>query len=124
MRPMEKEVTNSSCGQLDMMTTTLPSLRLLPSAMLFQGYMFEGGTSIGCWNEAYGGEYDKFKLRPTSYDYNAPLSEAVTIRDVISSTLASCFIGQLSFQHYQSIVSQSRSHPRQGLHDDLITRES
>ncbi|PIK62438.1 putative beta-galactosidase [Apostichopus japonicus] len=53
-------------------------------------YMFEGGTNFGFWNGANGGG-DKFNPQPTSYDYNAPLSEAgdptekyYAIRDVIS----------------------------------------
>ncbi|XP_071816973.1 uncharacterized protein [Apostichopus japonicus] len=82
---MEKGVTNSSCSQLAMSTTMLPSHRLLPSGTLLQGYMFEGGTSFGFWNEANGEGGDKFKLRPTRYDdNNTPLSEAVTISDAIS----------------------------------------
>ncbi|KAL3880342.1 hypothetical protein ACJMK2_032589 [Sinanodonta woodiana] len=51
-------------------------------------YMFEGGTNFGFWN---GAEYPPFKAIPTSYDYDAPLSEAgditekyVAIRQVIS----------------------------------------
>ncbi|XP_048455249.1 beta-galactosidase-1-like protein [Rhincodon typus] len=52
-------------------------------------YMFEGGTNFGYWN---GADYN-IKYRPitTSYDYNAPLSEAgdptqkfYALRDVIS----------------------------------------
>lgn len=53
-------------------------------------YMFEGGTSFGFWNGANGGG-NKFNPQPTSYDYDAPLSEAgdptakyYAIRDVIS----------------------------------------
>lgn len=56
----------------------------------FIRYMFEGGTNFGFWNGANGGG-DKFNPQPTSYDYNAPLSEAgdptekyYAIRDVIS----------------------------------------
>ncbi|XP_006636774.2 beta-galactosidase-1-like protein [Lepisosteus oculatus] len=52
-------------------------------------YMFEGGTNFGYWN---GADHDsRFKPVVTSYDYDAPLSEAgdptdklLAIRDVIS----------------------------------------
>ncbi|XP_055071324.1 beta-galactosidase-1-like protein [Misgurnus anguillicaudatus] len=52
-------------------------------------YMFEGGTNFGYWN---GADYDtRFRSVVTSYDYNAPLSEAgdptdklLAIRDVIT----------------------------------------
>ena len=37
-------------------------------------YMFEGGTSFGFWNGA--DTSDKYMPQPTSYDYNAPLTEA------------------------------------------------
>ncbi|XP_071774487.1 beta-galactosidase-1-like protein [Centroberyx gerrardi] len=51
-------------------------------------YMFEGGTNFGYWN---GADHDtRFRSVVTSYDYNAPLSEAgdpteklLAIRDVI-----------------------------------------
>lgn len=51
-------------------------------------YMFEGGTNFGYWN---GADHDtRFSSVVTSYDYNAPLSEAgdpteklLAIRDVI-----------------------------------------
>ncbi|KAM4608570.1 beta-galactosidase-1-like protein [Polymixia lowei] len=51
-------------------------------------YMFEGGTNFGYWN---GADLDnRFRSVVTSYDYNAPLSEAgdpteklLAIRDVI-----------------------------------------
>ncbi|KAA0715931.1 Beta-galactosidase [Triplophysa tibetana] len=53
-------------------------------------YMFEGGTNFGYWN---GADYDtRFRSVVTSYDYNAPLSEAgdptdklLAIRDVIKT---------------------------------------
>lgn len=52
-------------------------------------YMFEGGTNFGYWN---GADHDnRFRSVVTSYDYNAPLSEAgdpteklLAIRDTIS----------------------------------------
>ncbi|XP_041724881.1 beta-galactosidase-1-like protein isoform X1 [Coregonus clupeaformis] len=52
-------------------------------------YMFEGGTNFGYWN---GADHDnRFRSVVTSYDYNAPLSEAgdsteklLGIRDTIS----------------------------------------
>ncbi|XP_072436167.1 beta-galactosidase-1-like protein isoform X1 [Chiloscyllium punctatum] len=52
-------------------------------------YMFEGGTNFGYWN---GADYNtKYRPITTSYDYNAPLSEAgdptqkfYALRDVIS----------------------------------------
>ncbi|XP_078572211.1 beta-galactosidase-like isoform X2 [Branchiostoma floridae x Branchiostoma japonicum] len=51
-------------------------------------YMFEGGTNFGYMN---GVEYSPFQPVPTSYDYDAPLSEAgdptdkfYTIRNLIS----------------------------------------
>uniref|UniRef100_A0A673L5H2 Beta-galactosidase-like n=1 Tax=Sinocyclocheilus rhinocerous TaxID=307959 RepID=A0A673L5H2_9TELE len=63
--------------------------------MLFMGasvnmYMFEGGTNFGYWN---GADHDsRFRSVVTSYDYNAPLSEAgdptdklLAIRDVIKN---------------------------------------
>jgi len=40
-------------------------------------YMFEGGTNFGFWN----GANTPFKPVPTSYDYDAPLSEAGDITD-------------------------------------------
>lgn len=51
-------------------------------------YMFEGGTNFGYWN---GADHDnRFRSVVTSYDYNAPLTEAgdpteklLAIRDVI-----------------------------------------
>uniref|UniRef100_A0A6Q2Y4D3 Beta-galactosidase n=1 Tax=Esox lucius TaxID=8010 RepID=A0A6Q2Y4D3_ESOLU len=51
-------------------------------------YMFEGGTNFGYWN---GADHDnRFRSVVTSYDYNAPLSEAgdpteklLTIQDTI-----------------------------------------
>ncbi|XP_018585181.1 beta-galactosidase-1-like protein isoform X2 [Scleropages formosus] len=51
-------------------------------------YMFEGGTNFGYWN---GADYDtRYRSVVTSYDYNAPLSEAgdptdklLAIREVI-----------------------------------------
>ncbi|XP_037542328.1 beta-galactosidase-1-like protein [Nematolebias whitei] len=51
-------------------------------------YMFEGGTNFGYWN---GADYDtRFRSVVTSYDYDAPLTEAgdpteklLAIRDVI-----------------------------------------
>ncbi|KAJ8025197.1 Beta-galactosidase [Holothuria leucospilota] len=53
-------------------------------------YMFEGGTNFGFWNGANGGG-TAFNPQPTSYDYNAPLTESgdptdkyFAIRDVIS----------------------------------------
>uniref|UniRef100_A0A3B4YZQ7 Beta-galactosidase n=1 Tax=Stegastes partitus TaxID=144197 RepID=A0A3B4YZQ7_9TELE len=61
------------------------------SEMLARGanvnlYMFIGGTNFGYWN----GANDPFDAQPTSYDYDAPLSEAgdltekyFAIRDVI-----------------------------------------
>ena len=52
-------------------------------------YMFEGGTSFAFWNGA--DTSDKYMSQPTSYDYNAPLTEAgdpwdkfTLIKDVIS----------------------------------------
>uniref|UniRef100_A0A8C0YG40 Galactosidase, beta 1-like n=1 Tax=Cyprinus carpio carpio TaxID=630221 RepID=A0A8C0YG40_CYPCA len=53
-------------------------------------YMFEGGTNFGYWN---GADHDtRFRSVVTSYDYNAPLSEAgdptdklLAIRDVIKN---------------------------------------
>ncbi|KAI4905122.1 hypothetical protein NFI96_021417 [Prochilodus magdalenae] len=53
-------------------------------------YMFEGGTNFGYWN---GADYDsRFRSVVTSYDYDAPLSEAgdptdklLAIRDVIKN---------------------------------------
>ncbi|TRY99644.1 hypothetical protein DNTS_000106, partial [Danionella cerebrum] len=53
-------------------------------------YMFEGGTNFGYWN---GADHDtRFRSVVTSYDYNAPLSEAgdptdklFAIRDVIKN---------------------------------------
>uniref|UniRef100_A0A8C5HT96 Beta-galactosidase-like n=1 Tax=Gouania willdenowi TaxID=441366 RepID=A0A8C5HT96_GOUWI len=52
-------------------------------------YMFEGGTNFGYWN---GADHDKrFRSVVTSYDYDAPLSEAgdpteklLAIRDIIA----------------------------------------
>ncbi|XP_062569954.1 beta-galactosidase-like isoform X5 [Saccostrea cucullata] len=51
-------------------------------------YMFEGGTNFGFWN---GANYAPFQAVPTSYDYDAPMSEAgditdkyIAIRQVIS----------------------------------------
>ncbi|XP_071499664.1 beta-galactosidase-like [Diadema antillarum] len=51
-------------------------------------YMFEGGTNFGFWN---GANYPSFRPQPTSYDYDAPLTEAgdptekyMAIRQVIS----------------------------------------
>ena len=42
-------------------------------------YMFEGGTTFAFWNGAddghHGGSY-QYQPEPTSYDYNAPLTEA------------------------------------------------
>ena len=38
-------------------------------------YMFEGGTSFGFMNGANGGD-SSYQPQPTSYDYDAPLSEA------------------------------------------------
>ena len=53
-------------------------------------YMFEGGTNFAFWNGANAGS--SYQPQPTSYDYNAPLTEAgdpwekyVLISDVISS---------------------------------------
>uniref|UniRef100_A0A672K3I8 Beta-galactosidase-like n=1 Tax=Sinocyclocheilus grahami TaxID=75366 RepID=A0A672K3I8_SINGR len=56
-------------------------------------YMFEGGTNFGYWN---GADHDtRFRSVVTSYDYNAPLSEAgdptdklLAIRDVIKNVRA------------------------------------
>ncbi|XP_061926003.1 beta-galactosidase-1-like protein isoform X2 [Entelurus aequoreus] len=53
-----------------------------------RGYMFEGGTNFGYWN---GADHDtRFRPVVTSYDYDAPLTEAgdpteklLAIRDVI-----------------------------------------
>ncbi|XP_065928820.1 beta-galactosidase isoform X3 [Magallana gigas] len=51
-------------------------------------YMFEGGTNFGFWN---GANYAPYQAVPTSYDYDAPLTEAgditdkyIAIRQVIS----------------------------------------
>ncbi|KAK3108466.1 hypothetical protein FSP39_008416 [Pinctada imbricata] len=41
-------------------------------------YMFEGGTNFGYWS---GANYPNFMPQPTSYDYDAPLSEAGDITD-------------------------------------------
>ncbi|XP_060086081.1 beta-galactosidase-like [Ylistrum balloti] len=41
-------------------------------------YMFEGGTNFGFWN---GANYAPFQPVPTSYDYDAPLTEAGDITD-------------------------------------------
>ena len=38
-------------------------------------YMFEGGTNFGFWNGANSGG-NNYSPQPTSYDYDAPLSEA------------------------------------------------
>ena len=38
-------------------------------------YMFEGGTNFGFWNGANAGG-NNYSPQPTSYDYDAPLSEA------------------------------------------------
>ena len=53
-------------------------------------YMFEGGTNFAFWNGANAGS--TYQPQPTSYDYNAPLTEAgdpwekyVLISNVISS---------------------------------------
>ena len=53
-------------------------------------YMFEGGTNFAFWNGADAG--DTYQPQPTSYDYNAPLTEAgdpwkkyVLISEVIAS---------------------------------------
>lgn len=53
-------------------------------------YMFEGGTNFAFWNGANAGSI--YQPQPTSYDYNAPLTEAgdpwekyVLISNVISS---------------------------------------
>uniref|UniRef100_A0A671Z1Q6 Galactosidase, beta 1-like n=1 Tax=Sparus aurata TaxID=8175 RepID=A0A671Z1Q6_SPAAU len=53
-------------------------------------YMFEGGTNFGYWNGKVMDYYYQFRSVVTSYDYDAPLSEAgdpteklVAIRDVI-----------------------------------------
>ncbi|KAG0715975.1 Beta-galactosidase [Chionoecetes opilio] len=55
-------------------------------------FMFHGGTSFGLTAGSNGGA--KFQSNPTSYDYNAPVSEAgdptdkyIAIRDVISKYL-------------------------------------
>ena len=52
-------------------------------------YMFIGGTNFGFWNGANGGS-SSYLPQPTSYDYDAPLTEAgdpwdkyMAIRDVI-----------------------------------------
>lgn len=52
-------------------------------------YMFEGGTNFAFWNGA--DTSDKFQPEPTSYDYDAPLTEAgdpwekfMLIREVVS----------------------------------------
>ncbi|KAL5007876.1 hypothetical protein ScPMuIL_016682 [Solemya velum] len=41
-------------------------------------YMFEGGTNFGYWN---GANYPPYQSVPTSYDYDAPLTEAGDITD-------------------------------------------
>ncbi|XP_048754699.2 beta-galactosidase-like isoform X2 [Ostrea edulis] len=41
-------------------------------------YMFEGGTNFGFWN---GANYKPFQAVPTSYDYDAPMSESGDITD-------------------------------------------
>ena len=46
--------------------------------LVFFRYMFEGGTNFGYWN---GANYPKYAAQPTSYDYDAPLSEAGDITD-------------------------------------------
>ena len=53
-------------------------------------YMFEGGTNFAFWNGANAG--NMYQPQPTSYDYNAPLTESgdpwekyVLISEVISS---------------------------------------
>ena len=53
-------------------------------------YMFIGGTNFGFWNGANGGSTSQYLPQPTSYDYDAPLTEAgdpwekyMAIRDVI-----------------------------------------
>lgn len=53
-------------------------------------YMFEGGTNFAFWNGANAGS--TYQPQPTSYDYNAPLTEAgdpwekyVLISNIISS---------------------------------------
>ena len=43
-------------------------------------YMFEGGTSFGFMNGANGGT-NSYQPQPTSYDYDAPLSEAGDLTD-------------------------------------------
>ncbi|XP_060086110.1 beta-galactosidase-like [Ylistrum balloti] len=54
-------------------------------------YMFEGGTNFGYWNGANYFVFPFFDPIPTSYDYDAPLTEAgditpkyLTLRNIIS----------------------------------------
>lgn len=50
-------------------------------------YMFEGGTNFGFWNGAnmVAGTQDPYRPQVTSYDYDAPLSEAGDITDKFHS---------------------------------------
>uniref|UniRef100_A0AAR2L725 Beta-galactosidase n=1 Tax=Pygocentrus nattereri TaxID=42514 RepID=A0AAR2L725_PYGNA len=70
-------------------------------------YMFEGGTNFGYWNGA-------FRSVVTSYDYNAPLSEAgdptdklLAIRDVINGDVElnhGCFCKIKPHKHFHGLL--------------------
>lgn len=79
-------------GDQHAMVSTEKVIRVLTEMLMMKAnvnmYMFEGGTNFGYWN---GADHDtRFRSVVTSYDYDAPLSEAgdpteklLAIREVI-----------------------------------------
>ena len=79
-RPHEIRITSQVVHMLDEILKHNASVNM---------YMFEGGTNFGFWNGA--DSQPNYLSNPTSYDYNAPLSEAgdptdkyVAIRELLS----------------------------------------
>eukprot|EP00057_Strongylocentrotus_purpuratus_P033676 XP_792349.2 PREDICTED: beta-galactosidase [Strongylocentrotus purpuratus] len=80
--PHQTVKTAAVCTSLDQMLALGANVNM---------YMFEGGTNFGFWN---GANYPTFNPQPTSYDYDAPLTEAgdptpkyMAIRNVIGKYL-------------------------------------
>ena len=95
--------------------------------------MFEGGTNFGFWN----GANMEYNPQPTSYDYDAPLTEAgdptdkyMTLRNVIGKVSLGCRSWwdlkrlSMSLKHSASVVPTRYSYNAslRGLHYNIKQR--
>lgn len=103
-------------------------------------YMFIGGTNFGFWNGANGGSSSSYQPQPTSYDYDAPLTEAgdpwdkfMAIRDVIKkyhqvpdnippATIKTAY-GQIQADQYNTLSNSPNLIVRSDGGDDPICME-